>query len=518
VHRGARARRPAMLALVAAAVAAVSLTPAAPPTVASMPDAPSAAVSSQAGDAVAVPTSFPPNRSDQAPCPEGQSRSGTAYTQGFEGSLPEPRFNTGFDRHAGGTAGSSSVRSYLPGVSGQSEHLFLPYRQVTSGRSTFLGFTTRGTSVARARVAVNSVLATFTTGSAWRGVAVDVTAATTDEGGWLGTWFEHRATAGRATSVQLDQAEIYHCRAGSTTRVAGADRYATAARVADAYPAGVPTAYVAAGHVFPDALSAASVAGSTGAPVLLSRPDSLPTPTAQALQRLAPERIVVLGGTTAVSGAVEGQLAAYAPVVERLGGVNRYATSALVSQHFAPGVPTVYVASGQNFPDALSGGALAAHRDSPVLLVGRTSLPDPVRAELVRLQPGQVVVLGGPAAVSDAVAAELAGYATGATPLRRIGGADRYAVSAAVAAEFGSPTASYLASGATFADAVTGGALAGSRGAPLLLARPDDLPEVVRSRLAAMGDRTGTVLGGVASLQSIVRDQYGRTLPWAGVG
>ncbi|MCE0486113.1 cell wall-binding repeat-containing protein [Ornithinimicrobium sediminis] len=515
MYRRSSARRRGTTVVLAATVAALGLSTV-PATVASVDGPLPASVSSQATDAAATPVTFPPNRSGQAPCPEGRSRSGTTYVQGFEGSLPEPRFNTGFARHAGGTAGSYSVRSYLPGVSGQAEHFFLPYRQVSVGRSTFLGFTTRGTSVARARVAVNSVLTTFTTGSSWRGVAVDVTPATSDESGWLGTWFEHRATSGRATSVQVDQAEVYHCRSNSTARVAGADRYATAARIADAFPAGVPTAYVAAGGAFPDALSGAAVAGSTGTPVLLVRTGSVPAATAQALQRLDPDRIVVLGGTTAVSDAVAQALEAYAPSVERVGGEDRYGTSALVAQHFAPGVATAYVATGENFPDALAGGALAAHRDSPVLLVRRTSLPATVREELVRLQPRQVVVLGGPSAVSDAVAAELAGYATGSTPLRRLGGDDRYAVAAAVAAEFGTPSASYLATGTGFADAVTGGALAGARGAPLLLARPDHLPDVVRSRLAATADLTGTVLGGTSSLQPIVRDQYGRTLPWAG--
>ena len=88
-------------------------------------------------------------------------------------------------------------------------------------------------------------------------------------------------------------------------RWAGADRFASSAAFsAKSYPVGVSVAYVADGMNFPDALSGAPIAGKTGGPVLLTKTGSLPSAIAQELTRLKPQKIVVLGGTGAVSGAV----------------------------------------------------------------------------------------------------------------------------------------------------------------------------------------------------------------------
>lgn len=496
------AARTALCGVIAAAVLVLSV---------SSPPVPTSA----AGSAVPTAGSFTPAPSHQAPCPEGRSRTATVYSQGFENGIPEEGFSTGFAPAEGGTSGSYAARSGLDGVAGSSEHMFLPYRQVAPDSATYLGFTTRTDSAAgQGTVAVNSVLSTFDAASRWRGVRVDLTAATRDEEGWLGAWFEHRARSGMSTSVLIDDAEIYQCRDNATTRVADVDRFATAAAVSQQVPAGVHTVYVAQGFSFPDALSASAVAGSTGAPILLVRSDRLPAVTAQALTRLRPQRIVVLGGTRAIETAVQEELRAYAPVVERIGGSNRYETSALLSRHFAPGISTAYVATGGGFADALSGGALAADRRSPLLLVEPGRIPDPVRRELTRLQPAKIVVLGGSAAVSDTVLQGLKPYATGgASAVSRIEGRDRYEVSAAIAARFTGPGTSYLSTGTDYADAITGGAVAGARGAPLLLTRPDDLPGPVRSRLLSLVESSGVVLGGPAAVAPIVRDQYGRTLP-----
>ncbi len=130
------------------------------------------------------------------------------------------------------------------------------------------------------------------------------------------------------------------------------------------------------------------------------------------LSRLEPARIVVLGGTGVVSTAVVRALRPYtAGSVTRLSGADRFETAVAVSRaSFSPAVPVVYVATATNFPDALAGAAVAGMQGGPVLLTSTTSLPDVVRAELARLRPWRVVVLGGTGAVSSAVSRALAGY------------------------------------------------------------------------------------------------------------
>ncbi len=193
---------------------------------------------------------------------------------------------------------------------------------------------------------------------------------------------------------------------GTVTRAAGANRYETAAAVsARSFAPGASVVYLASGADFPDALSGAAAAGTIDAPVLLTAPGSLPEATRQELSRLAPARIVVLGGPIAVSDAVLNQARAYTSGnVTRVAGANRYATSAAVSQSaYSPGVSVVYLANGLNFPDALSGAASAGSLGAPVLLTNPHDLPSVIAAELARLKPKKIVVLGGPGAVSDYV-------------------------------------------------------------------------------------------------------------------
>ncbi|MCI4658223.1 cell wall-binding repeat-containing protein [Cryobacterium zhongshanensis] len=207
---------------------------------------------------------------------------------------------------------------------------------------------------------------------------------------------------------------------GSTaavSRVAGADRYETSAAIsASGFAPARPVVYVANGANFPDALSAAPVAGSQGAPVLLVPADGIPVAIASELSRLKPGRIVVLGGETSVGTPVASQLAAFttgagvgggagaAGNVSRIAGADRFATSAAISAaSFAPGVPVVYLANGTNFPDALSGAAVAGDTDVPILLVAADSIPAVIQAELTRLRPGKIVVLGGENSVNSAI-------------------------------------------------------------------------------------------------------------------
>ena len=200
---------------------------------------------------------------------------------------------------------------------------------------------------------------------------------------------------------------------GKVSRLSGPDRFATSAAISAAsFASGVATVYIANGLNFPDALSAAPVGGKTGSPVLLVNPSSIPEPIQQELERLKPGRIVILGGVNSVIADVALQLVADTlGEVTRLSGADRFATSAEISKaSFAAGVGTVYIANGYNFPDALSAAPVGGKTASPVLLVAPGSISEDIKAELVRLSPGRIVILGGPNSVSRSVAQQLTGY------------------------------------------------------------------------------------------------------------
>ncbi|AXH95824.1 hypothetical protein DV701_06495 [Ornithinimicrobium avium] len=202
---------------------------------------------------------------------------------------------------------------------------------------------------------------------------------------------------------------------GDVVRVPGQDRYDTAAMLADLFdPAGQDVVFLAAGNqgAFADALTGSAAAGSLGSPVLLTRTDRLPAATADALVEMDPSRVVVLGGESAVTDAVLDQVrAAVDSDIERIFGDDRYQTAIAVSTRFVESSDVVLVASGRKFPDALTGAAYAGAVDAPVLLTRPDELPAGLLAELDRLAPSRVVVLGGTTAVSSEVQQALEDWA-----------------------------------------------------------------------------------------------------------
>lgn len=296
----------------------------------------------------------------------------------------------------------------------------------------------------------------------------------------------------------------------TSSRLSGLDRYATGAAVSAAtFAPGVPVAYVATGMGFADALSGSAAAGAGRGPVLLVPPTNIPSAVAAELTRLHPARIVVLGGTGAVSAAVENQLSSFASAT-RVAGGDRYATSAAISSTaFASGPhPVAYIASGEDFPDALSGGALAAGATGggPLLLVTRDAIPAAITTELNRLRPSKIVVLGGPGAVGAAVRATLGARA----PVTTLSGADRYATSAAVADGFPAAASSvYIAVGTSYPDGLAAAAAAGNRNAPVLLVTQHSIPAVTAGALTRLQPNSIIVVGGTAAIDNGVQTALG---------
>lgn len=167
----------------------------------------------------------------------------------------------------------------------------------------------------------------------------------------------------------------------------------------DANP--VATVYISTGSSFQDALAVAAPAARDNSPVLLVGRDSMTTAVRNEIARLTPDKVVILGGTSAVSTAVENQLKA-SWTTERIGGAGSIETAVRISEaHFQPPVPVAYLTTNSNYPDALSIASVAGAKGAPIILVPQNgSLPDLVKAEQTRLQPGSIVILGGNTAVN----------------------------------------------------------------------------------------------------------------------
>jgi putative cell wall-binding protein len=197
--------------------------------------------------------------------------------------------------------------------------------------------------------------------------------------------------------------------------------------------------------------------------------------------------------------------------IVRLAGSDRYATAAAISKsQFGKGASTVFIATGAGFPDALAGAPAAAKARGPVLLTDRRSLPASTATELARLNPSKIVVLGGGAAVSDAVVSKLRAYA--GTVVRWAGG-NRYSTAATISAKSFAPGVgvAFLATAETFPDALSGGGVAGKVGGPILLVSRHTLPGATATELSRLKPGRIVVLGGTGVISDSVRaaaDRY----------
>ncbi|UKJ65515.1 cell wall-binding repeat-containing protein [Cellulosimicrobium cellulans] len=204
------------------------------------------------------------------------------------------------------------------------------------------------------------------------------------------------------------------------------------------------------------------------------------------------------------------------PTTVRLAGADRYETAVTISRAGHPdGAGVVYVASGVGFADALSAGPAAAHAGGPLLLTRPSALPPVVRAEIERLAPEQIIVVGGEGAVSADVYATLAGLAPG---IRRDAGPNRYATSRVLNERaFGGDgpfTVSLVATGRDYPDALSAGATAGAWGVPVLLV--DGLAPRIDAETKDLLERLGVggvhIVGGTGAVTTGIEQDLGQVL------
>jgi putative cell wall-binding protein len=197
-------------------------------------------------------------------------------------------------------------------------------------------------------------------------------------------------------------------------RVAGENRFATAAAIAR--EVGGREVFIAEGidadprRGWPDALAAAPLAAFGGRPILLVETDSVPGDTRQALTDLAVDAALVVGGPGAVSEAVVDDLRAGGVAVERVAGATRYETAALLADRSrAAGLrsATTWLASGENFPDALAAAPAVAKSGGVLLLAPPQTLAQSTATTRALIAEADAIeralLLGGPSALSDTV-------------------------------------------------------------------------------------------------------------------
>lgn len=197
----------------------------------------------------------------------------------------------------------------------------------------------------------------------------------------------------------------------AVTRIAGRDRYQTAALIAETVGADAGTVMVVSGEAYPDAVSASAYAAINSAPILLTRTRSLSDEVSSFLAAHSQEvtRAVVVGGPVVVSQATVDSLSSRV-TVDWLWGADRYATNRRVVERYWPtGRIDPIVATATNFPDALVAGPLGAKRGQPVILCGHTFLAGTTREWVMHNTDriGSFTMIGGTSALSNLLEWEL---------------------------------------------------------------------------------------------------------------
>ncbi|NQX35428.1 cell wall-binding repeat-containing protein [Herbiconiux sp. VKM Ac-2851] len=191
---------------------------------------------------------------------------------------------------------------------------------------------------------------------------------------------------------------------GDVTRIGGADRFAASRSIAEAaFPDGAAQVVLATGRTFPDALSAGAAVNGK-APVILidGAATSLDSATKALLAKLAAKDVVIVGGTDAVTAALADDVAKVATVT-RLAGEDRFGSSRAINAFFIEKADRVVLATGANFPDALSGSAFAPAVDAPLFTVQTDCIPADTLTQITALGAQQVTLLGGTTVLSPAV-------------------------------------------------------------------------------------------------------------------
>lgn len=186
-------------------------------------------------------------------------------------------------------------------------------------------------------------------------------------------------------------------------RLGGNDRYETNIKIVNSanVKEGTPIV-IANGESFPDALSISSTSAYNGYPIFITPPNSMPKVVEEKIKEIKPSKIYIIGGKDSVSDSIESKLKETSKDIVRIQGKDRYETSMNICKYFGEGSDSIAIASGEAFPDALSGSAVAAKLKASIIITDEANA-DKVKNYVDSQKFQKVIILGGEGAVSKAI-------------------------------------------------------------------------------------------------------------------
>lgn len=292
-------------------------------------------------------------------------------------------------------------------------------------------------------------------------------------------------------------------------RIAGKDRYETAIAISQEGWEASDIVVLARGDTFPDALAGAPLAHLLDAPILLTKPNELLESVSTELHRLNAKKVYVLGGPGALAEEhifKELERLGYTPI--RVAGKDRYETAVRIAEKMEAEAlgssKTAIVANGSKFPDALSAASYAAETGTAIYLTKAESVPEITKTALAEMN--RTLLIGGPTAISEKAAQTMPNTT-------RYAGVDRYQTSVTVTRELNPSSKVFLATGETFADALTGSVLAAKWDYSFLLVPPHHLHDSIETVAEEMDVFRFTILGGEGAINPAYEKQLTKIRP-----
>lgn len=267
-------------------------------------------------------------------------------------------------------------------------------------------------------------------------------------------------------------------------RIYGNTRYETSYKLFNKGWSTADTVILASGVDYPDALTATPLAGKYNAPILLSRDTTLDAQPElkSTLINKGVKNVIIIGGQTAIPQVIQNQISSLGINVRRIGGSDRYETSALIAKEVGVNNGEIALAYGLSFADGLSIASIAAMKQMPILLTRDTILPNSTKNFINSNNINKTYVVGSTTVISNSVANQTK------SP-ERLGGANRYETNSLIFNRFKSDIkldSVYIASGLAFPDALSASAIAAKDGNFVLLSNIRQVEGSVKNTLSSI--------------------------------
>ncbi|AJD92224.1 hypothetical protein JMA_29070 [Jeotgalibacillus malaysiensis] len=291
------------------------------------------------------------------------------------------------------------------------------------------------------------------------------------------------------------------------SRLSGEDRYETSLEIAREGWNAAPNVILVTGSNFPDALSASALSKSKDAPIILTKAGKLSAAAISELKALSTKTVYIIGGTNVISTSIEEELKKMSIETTRIAGKDRYETSLKIAQEI--GVENgITVAMGSNFPDALSIAPIASSKQMPILLSRKTGLDENIKSFIKNKNIPVSYIIGGTGVLDSSLDKSVPNS-------KRLSGDTRYETNLSIMKHFQKDLSfekTYVATGSSFPDALSGSAIASKNDTAIFLTKKESMDASTIKFMKDKRVKNAVILGGAGAVSEQLESELNKEL------